>query len=134
MRFSATIKNSGKQNDITVWTERESKSIVIPAKSVGKGSSVNGAELLFLALATCCCNDIYREAAKRRITLDAVEVRVEGEFGNEGEAARNIQYHVDVTSAGMSAGDIQELIDYVDNVAEVHNTLRNGIAVTLVKK
>jgi uncharacterized OsmC-like protein len=35
---------------------------------------------LFLALATCYCNDIYREAAKRNIKVDSVEVEVEGTF------------------------------------------------------
>jgi uncharacterized OsmC-like protein len=29
---------------------------------------------LFLALASCYCNDIYREAAKRNIKVERVEV------------------------------------------------------------
>jgi uncharacterized OsmC-like protein len=41
--------------------------------------------LLFLALATCYCNDIFREAAKQGLKIDGVEVKVEGEFGAEGE-------------------------------------------------
>jgi len=134
MLFSCTIKNSGQQHDVVVTTENESKSIKIPAKSIGQGSSVNGAELLFLALATCYCNDMYREAAKRKISLDAVEVTVEGEFGSEGEPAKNISYAVDVKSSTLNADAIDDLIDYVDNIAEIHNTLRRGIAVTLRKR
>jgi len=134
MIFSSTVKNSGQQHAVTVRTGNESKSINIPAKSVGQGSSVNGAELLFLALATCYCNDIYREAAKRNINIDSVEVTVKGEFGSEGEPATNISYEVDVKSSTNNPGEISELVDYVDNVAEIHNTLRKGIAVTLAKK
>jgi uncharacterized OsmC-like protein len=134
MLFSSTIKSSGHQQEVVVRTESESKVIAIPAKANGQGSSVNGAELLFLSLATCYCNDIYREAAKRKIIVDAVEVTVKGEFGSEGEAAKDISYEVDVKSSTLSEVAINELIDYVDNVAEIHNTLRRGIAVTLRKK
>jgi len=133
MKVSSTIKNSSQQNEMTVKTENSTKSIMIPAKSVGGGSSVNGAELLFLSLATCYCNDIYREAAKRSIIIDSVEVTVTGEFGSEGEPARNIGYQVDVKSAQTSDPEIERLIEYVDHIAEIHNTLRKGIAVTLVR-
>jgi uncharacterized OsmC-like protein len=60
---------------------------------------VNGGELLFLALATCHCNDIYREAAKRGIQIDEVDVTVEGEFGAEGECAKQIVYRPRVKAA-----------------------------------
>ena len=33
-------------------------------KSPGRGSAVNGGEFLVLALATCYCNDLYREAER----------------------------------------------------------------------
>ena len=52
----------------------------------------------FLALAACYCNDIYREARKRGIEVEAVEVDVTGHFGNEGEPASEISY-----SAAVSA-------------------------------
>ncbi len=50
------------------------------SKENGYGSSASGGELLFLALATCYCNDIYREAAKKNIKVESVEVDVEGDF------------------------------------------------------
>jgi hypothetical protein len=59
-----------------------------------------------------------------------VEVKVSGEFGAEGEPGRNIQYEVNV-DADAEEAIINELIAYVDKIAEVHNTLRVGTAVTL---
>ncbi len=84
MKITATILNSGQQNKVQVTTNNASKQILIPGKSEGHGSSVNGGELLFLSLATCFCNDIYREADKRQMEIKSVEVIVSGEFGAEG--------------------------------------------------
>jgi len=43
-----------------VQTDNDFKPITIEPKATGYGSSINGGELLLLALATCFCNDIYR--------------------------------------------------------------------------
>jgi len=130
MLISSTIKNNASKNEVTVTTESDSKEISIPGKANG-GSSVNGGELLFLSLATCFCNDLYREAAKRNMKLDAVNVTVSGEFGKEGEPGFNIQYRAQVESSESTAQQINDLIQYVDGVAEIHNTLRKGVTVTL---
>ena len=90
MKIKANIQNSQGQNHVILTTNDNSHSIIIPPKSSGLGSSVNGGELLFLALATCYCNDIYREAAKRNIEVKKVEVEVSGDFGAEGEGAKNV--------------------------------------------
>ena len=87
------------------------------------GSSANGGELLFLALATCYCNDLYREATKRNIKVERVEVNVEGEFGAEGEPAKNVTYRAKV-AAQASEEEIQDMMRFVDTVAEIQNTLR----------
>jgi uncharacterized OsmC-like protein len=131
MKISASIKNSRQLNDISVSTEDNTKKITIPAKTDGKGSSVNGGELLFLSLATCFCNDIYREAAKRKMNISSVDVTVNGQFGQEGEPGSNIVYHVNIEAPEHSEEQIAALIDYVDQIAEVHNTLRKGTNVTL---
>ena len=131
MVISATLKNSHRQNEIIVSTNNNKKEISIPAKTEGKGSSVNGGELLFLSLATCFCNDIYREAAHRNMQIDSVEVNVSGEFGKEGEAGSNIIYDANIESPNSSSQQIDELIKYVDKVAEIHNTLRKGVSVIL---
>lgn len=130
MRISASILNTGKQNEVTVSTNNTTKQLVIPPKSDGSGSSINGGELLFLALATCFCNDLYREATKRQMQIRSVEVFVSGEFGAEGKPGFNIQYETKV-DGNATEEEIKDLISYVDQVAEVHNTLRIGTPVTL---
>ncbi|RIV20422.1 OsmC family peroxiredoxin [Fibrisoma montanum] len=130
MNITATIRNSRQQNDVTVNTQGNQKTITIPGKPAGGGSSVNGGELLFLALATCFCNDIYREAARRNMAIESVDVTVTGEFGGEGDPASNISYRVQIESDSPES-EIQDLIHYVDTVAEIHNTLRKGVQVSL---
>ncbi len=101
MKIKANIQNSQGQHQVTLTTNDNSHSIIIPPKSSRLGSSANGGELLFLALATCYCNDIYREAAKRNIPVEKVEVEVSGEFGAEGEGAKNVSYSAKVHAKGI---------------------------------
>ena len=131
MKISATVKSKVDKYETFVQTNGIGKELVIPQKSSGPGSSVNGGELLLLSLATCFCNDIYREAARRQMEIENVEVSVSGEFGAEGEPASNIVYEVSIRADKHSPVEIADLINYVDNVAEIHNTLRQGVSVTL---
>src|SRR5687767_15962087 len=98
MQISASILNGDDKNCIKVTTNGDSKELAIPSKKAGNGSSINGGELLFSAIATCFCNDIYREAAKRQMAIKSVEVFVSGEFGAEGDPGFNIQYEAKVVS------------------------------------
>jgi organic hydroperoxide reductase OsmC/OhrA len=113
-------------------TEGSEKSLTIPPKVDGLGSSVNGGELLFLAMATCYCNNIYREGRKRGMEIERVQVEVTGEFGVEGEGARNIAYHASV-DAKAPEQEVLELMRYTDTVAEIQNTLRRGSDVVLAR-
>ena len=131
MRIIASLHNSRQQNDITVSTNGADKTIVIPGKAEGQGSSVNGGELLFLSLATCFCNDIYREASRRKISIESLEVNVSGEFGKEGDPASNIIYDVKIIAPLHNRKELDDLVQHVDGVAEIHNTLRQGVQVTL---
>lgn len=131
MKVSASIKSEINLIETNVQTNDSSKQILIAPKSSGLGSSINGAELLLLSIATCFCNDIYREAAKRNISVFSIEVHVTGDFGAEGEPGTNFKYKADVIS-NASPSETQDLINYVDKIAEIHNTLRQGISVTLV--
>ena len=130
MNVSARIENKKGEHAVLLRTEQREHSVAITAKADGFGSSVNGAELLFLALATCYCNDIYREAKKRGIAVENVKVELEGEFGGEGAPARNISYRA-VVAARASREQILDLIRHTDSVAEIHNTLRHGMPVVL---
>lgn len=130
MKISAHVENSQNLHQVTLTTNGNSHSISIPPKSSGLGSSANGGELLFLALATCYCNDIYREAAKRNIQVEKVEVEVNGDFGAEGEGATNVTYKAKVHAKGSEA-EIRALMEYTDTVAEIQNTLRMGTPVKL---
>ena len=116
--------------ETTVQTNDSTKQIMIQPKSTGQGSSINGGELLLLSIATCFCNDIYREATKRNITIQHVEVIATGEFGGEGDPGFNFQYKTDIL-ADASTEEIQSLIEHTDKVAEIHNTLRKGINISI---
>ncbi len=130
MKISARIQNRANDHQVILETNGKVQSLAVPPKSTGFGSGVNGGEFLFLALATCYCNDLYREAAKLGIKVEGVDVEVDGDFGADGEPARDISYRVKVTSA---AGEetLRELIRQADRMAEIHNTLRAGTPVTL---
>jgi uncharacterized OsmC-like protein len=130
MNISARVDSSRGQHKAVVSTNGAQRSIDIPSKETGFGSSVNGGELLCLALATCYCNDLYREAAKIGISVAKVEVDVNAEFGGEGEAAKVITYSVNVV-ADATDEQIRDLIAQTDKVAEIHNTLRQGLDVSI---
>lgn len=132
MKISARIENARGQHHVRVQTNEKSQPLTIPAREDGFGSTVNGGELLLAALATCYCNDIYREAAKHSIQVERVEVEVEAEFSVPGAPAQNVSYRAKVT-AHASAEEIRALMLATDQVAEIQNTLRVPTPVTLVQ-
>ncbi len=85
---------------------------------------------MFLAVATCHCNDIDREAGKRGITVEHVEVEVEGQFGAEGEPATHMSCRARVVAHAGEA-EIRKLMQQTDTLAEIQNTLRVQTPVTL---
>lgn len=130
MRMRARVQNSLDSHQVVLQTNDHQHQLTIAPKSTGFGSSVNGGELLFLALATCYCNDIYREAARRGIVVERVEVTVEGDFAAEGGGATNVRYHATV-AAQASEAEIRSLMHDTDQVAEIQNTLRAATPVRL---
>jgi organic hydroperoxide reductase OsmC/OhrA len=131
MKIVASVRNTGRDHRVTVSTADTSQDLAIDAKASGRGSSVNGGEFLMLALATCYCNDVFREAARLNLPVDSVEVEAQADFDGIGLAARNISYRARVVSPAPRA-DIEELLRQTDAVAEVHNTVRTGAVVALV--
>lgn len=130
MRIAACVLNSGHAHRVTVATGADARRLAIPAKTSGFGSGINGGEFLMLALATCYCNDIYREAARANIAIESVEVQAQADFDGVGIAATNVTYRARIASPAAKA-DIDALLRQTDAVAEVQNTLRAGASVTL---
>jgi len=129
MEISATVRH-GAGHEVTVSTAGQQQSLNVAPKASGPGSGVNGGEFLMLALATCYCNDLYREAQRLGITLDGVEVSASAVFPGVGLAATDIRYRARVSSSAPAAV-IEQLLRETDAVAEVHNTVRAGVPVRL---
>ena len=60
--------------------------------------------------------------------IRGVQVEVTGEFGGEGEPAREIRYCASV-DASASREAVLDLMRHTDSAAEIHNTIRRGSAV-----
>lgn len=126
MQVAALVRNTSSSHAATVASGNgEPRDIAIPAKPDGRGSSANGGELLMLALATCYCNDLHREAAHLGLVVEEIEVEASAEFDGIGLAARDIRYRARVVSSESDEA-IAALLDATDAVAEIHNTLRAG--------
>ena len=131
LQISAQVKSRKGDHEVNLETNGSSHSLEIVPKVGGFGSSVNGGELLFLALATCYCNDLYREAKKRGIKVHNVQVEVSGDFNEAaGSRAENVTYKA-IVEADASEDTILDLMHYTDTVAEIQNTLRAGVSVKL---
>lgn len=130
MQISATVRSSAESHEASVRTGAATQSLAVAKKSGGPGSGVNGGEFLMLALATCYCNDLFREASRLGIPVDAVEVEASAVFPGIGLAATDISYRAKVHSPAPVA-DIERLLRETDAVAEVHNTVRAGVPVSL---
>jgi uncharacterized OsmC-like protein len=129
MKFKASLKNQPGSHQVTLNVGEKEQTLSIAARETG-GSSITGGELLFLALATCYCNDIYREAAARGIKVTGLEVEVEGDFEAPGVPGTNIVYRARI-SGDASEEQIRELMLHTDAIAEVQNTVRLGTPVKL---
>jgi organic hydroperoxide reductase OsmC/OhrA len=115
---------------VVVSTGGTEQGLRVPAKPDGRGSAVNGGEFLMLALATCYCNDLYREAVRLGIEVHSLEVDASAEFSGIGLAATDITYRATVSSPAEPT-IIAELLRQTDAVSEIHNTVRSGARVEL---
>jgi organic hydroperoxide reductase OsmC/OhrA len=132
MLITAIVKNSPSAHEIRVRTGTVAQSLIVQPKVAGRGSAINGGEFLMLALATCYCNDLFREAERLRIAVEVAEVEASAEFPGIGLAATNIRYRARIESSASQA-DVARLLRETDPVAEVHNTIRAGATVELVQ-
>ena len=130
MHVTARIQNSLESHLVSLASDDGSHSFTIPPREQGRGSSVNGGELLLLALATCYGNDVYREAEARGIPIESVDVTVDADFDGPGEPVRAVRYGVSVVT---SADDetVRQLLRHTDTVAEIQNSLRAAVPIEL---
>lgn len=128
MEISAHIRNHSHRHEVHVCTAGNTQRVDIAAKATGPGSSVNGGEFLMAALATCYCNDLYREAARLGIEVRGCEVVATAQFNGIGLGVESIVYRARVDSSAAPE-QIEHLLAETDRLAEVHNTLRSGCAV-----
>lgn len=132
MEITARVAHSPAAHDVEVRTAGARRALDVPGKPDGTGSAINGGEFLMLALATCYCNDLYREGRRLGMQIDGVDVEASAEFKGIGLAASNIRYRAIVRSPSPAA-DIDRLLRETDAVAEVHNTVRAGVPVVLCR-
>ena len=119
--------DSGNIEETTVFTPRFGADGVLP---VAVTSAATG-ELLMLALATCYCNDLYREAQRLGIAITGCEVIASARFEAVGLPAGSVTYSARVDSSA-SEEEIEFLLSETDRLAEIHNTLRSGCRVQRV--
>ena len=85
---------------------------------------------MLLAIGGCYSNDIFREAAKRGITVKNVQVTVMADWGGEPVRAQNVSFDA-VVEADATESEIVDLIRHTDRVAEIPNSLRMGTDVKI---
>jgi uncharacterized OsmC-like protein len=101
-----------------------------PADAGGGGVGFNGGQLLYLAVAGCISNDLFREALAEGISLTHVRVTVRGDFSGEPAVSEEISYEVEID--GDAAPErLRTLVQHVDGIAEIPNSLRRGTPVRL---
>jgi putative redox protein len=101
-----------------------------PADGGGRGVGFNGGQLLYLAIAGCVSNDLFREARADGIALDRVRVVVDGDFQGDPPVSTDVTYTVEV-AGDASTEALQRLVAKVDAIAEIPNSLRAATAVRL---
>jgi putative redox protein len=102
-----------------------------PADAGGGGLGFNGGQLLNLAVAGCISNDLFREAAKRDLAVRRVVVRVRSDYAGTPPVSTPIEVDVEI-DADAPADEVAALLDHVDAIAEIPNSLRQGTEVRLV--
>ena len=101
-------------------------------ESGGLGLGFNGGELLLLAIGGCYSNDLFREAAKRDLVINNVQVTVSADWAGDPLLAQNVSFSVTVEGHATEQ-EILDLIRHTDRVAEIPNSLRLGTEVKIAE-
>src|SRR5260221_793034 len=91
------------------WAGHRTLTVDRSEQAGGMGLGFNGGELLLLAIGGCYCNDIFREAAKRGMVIQSVQVDVQADWGGEPDRAQNLNYSTRI-EAEASVTEILALI------------------------
>jgi putative redox protein len=130
--MSVHVRSAHEGSFSVGWTGQHSLVIDRSPDDGGQGMGFNGGQLLLLALGACYANDVFREAAKRDLEVVGIRVIVECDWAGDPTRAENIQVSTRI-EADASEDEIMDLIQHVDRIAEIHNTLRAGASVELVE-
>ena len=108
----------GEGGAFTLVTDR-------PSTTGGGGLGFNGGQLLYLSIAACWSNDLYREAATIGVDLDGVEITVDGDFPARGSGSTPISVDVVVRSSAPEER-VRALIAEVERIAEIPRAIRDA--------
>ena len=115
---------------VTSLGTAEQFTLVVDRPTEGGGLGFNGGQLLYLAVAGYILNDLFREARAAGIGLSSVRVKVGGDFIGEPAVSDEILYEVEVEGDAPEER-LRALVDHVDEIAEIPNSLRQGTKVRL---
>lgn len=101
-----------------VWTE---PGVLVQA-------APNGAGVLHVAVALCVLNDLFREGDALGVPVRGARVSARGEFDTESWVSTGVTYSVEVDSTAPAEA-VAELVERVDEVAEIPRVLRAGMTV-----
>jgi hypothetical protein len=114
------------------FRSQDGQAVRFPHRWTPEGVTVEapftGGHLLHLAAAGCVLNDLYREADELDIRLDGARVSASGGFDTDTWSSTGIIYRVELNSTA-SAEDLAQLLDRVDEVAEIPRAIRAGASV-----
>lgn len=112
------------------WAGPRSLVIDRTPRAGGLGIGFSGEELFMMSIGASICNDLYREAANLELEITNVEIIINGDWSGEPAHARNIRYDIKVQSPAPRE-KIEEVIRFIDQVAEIPHSLRVGTQVKL---
>jgi putative redox protein len=126
------VETRNLDGQVTALGTAEQFTLVVdrPTEGGGGGLGFNGGQLLYLAVAGCISNDLFREARAEGIELSSVRVKVGGDFVGEPAVSDEILYEVEVEGDAPQER-LRVLVDHVDEIAEIPNSLRRGTRVRL---
>jgi organic hydroperoxide reductase OsmC/OhrA len=95
----------------------------------GMGLGFNGGELLALAVGGCFCNDVQALADEMGVTVADLKVTVSIDFAGTPSRATNVRMDVDCKLE--DGADPAPLIERVNRLTTIGNSLRAGVPVEI---